>query len=226
MTDATLKRAPFVKANPVRPPLLDGFQTVQWDSWERQWADRCPRAYRVRDDGRNPEHSALIDSWRGENVWLAGGSGSGKSWLAWQLLRRCYFNGKLVGSIDSSLVHRYARSHGEDREEIEQNLKGWRVVLVDDIDKMLERQDLPPLWDLVKQAADNLSLFITTSNLSFKEIRSWLMLDAMGEPLPCQSPKAAEISRIAVPLLRRLWEGNSYGELRVLQKRSSGEATA
>lgn len=186
---------------------------------ERNWDAICPRAFRAADDGRNPQSSQMIGAWRGENAWLAGASGIGKSWLGWQLLRRVAIRGKRVACIDSPLIHRYARSHGEDRADIEIAVRYARAVLVDDIDKMFEGKDLIALWDLIKLAADNAASMITTSNLTAWELRDWLQLDKDGNPLPSQSPTMAVISRTAIPLLRRIRENNKHGKTVVNEPR-------
>lgn len=193
------------------------------DEIDRRWQEVCPRAFRDADDGRNPQASFLIASWLGQNVWTAGTSGSGKSWLAWQLLRRIAMKGKRVACIDSTLLHRYARSHGEDREDIEIGIRYARAVLVDDFDKMLEGKDLLTLWDLIKVAADNGAVLITTTNITAREIRDWLMLDDKGEPLPGQSPQLAAICKTAVPMLRRLREDNKRGKTIKIEPKREGK---
>lgn len=211
---------------------LDPIGKIHQATIKREWDRLCPRAFHAADDGRNPQNSATISRWNGENCWFSGASGVGKSWMAWQILRRVALFGlgkpqggreRCVACINSPLLHRYARSHGEDREDIEIPIKCARAVLVDDLDKMMDGKDLKELWDLICLAADNGATLITTSNITAKEIQSWLMLNDKAEPLPGQSPQLAAICKTAVPMLRRLREDNRHGKTIKIEPKREGK---
>lgn len=185
-----------------------------WHAWLR---DNDLGGYDHPDDGRSRPLSDFIAAWTpGRSAWIASRqSGIGKTWALVRLARRAKLErGLSVGYLDSAGLASYAASHGDAKEAKADSFRGKKLLILDDLDKMMrtEKSRLA-LWEIVKAAADAGAAFLSSSNMRADDICAWLGVGKMPDGSKrTQSAAQAELASECVPLFRRIRENSTQLE--------------
>src|SRR5262249_9172509 len=107
-----------------------------------RWRVICPPGFLDSDPGRLPQPEKLKDAleWRygPQGLLLHGPTGSGKSRVAWLVLKREWEAGRTVASLDSLSGLTYASKYSESAQEVGRwidRLCGIDLLLLDDVFK-------------------------------------------------------------------------------------------
>ena len=180
--DMDVFNIPQAKAKPV----LEGRRAKQVCKVAQRWsAARVPERFKdARLDGfviDNPERkkaAKVVDSWidssrRGRWLFLGGGVGVGKSYLAHALLYRCAEAGFSCLSVDwmSLCVELKSRTnYGMNAEKTIRDIQSVDVLLIDDFMKTRNQWDLELAFSVLNRRYNALKSVLITANHSLKEI--------------------------------------------------------
>ena len=165
------------------------------------WRGITPAAYHAQDDGRNPRLSAIARDWRAVSggkpvLLLLGDSRRGKTWAAYQSLKREVLArrsiiARRVSQLNMELSALF-RDDPEEHRELMRSLCRVDVLLLDDLDKaVFTERAAQELFDVVDARCSARLPIIITANASPRQLRE--LLDKNGH-------------RFAGPMVNRLVE--------------------
>ena len=156
---------------------------------EAQWEKLCPPLYRQTAPERLPDQKALTEalswSWGPSGLLMAGPTGSGKTRIAWLVLRRVFDEGKRIHAFDAvSFSHEVGnRFYDGDGEGWIARVARADVLFLDDVGKCkLTERGEAELFGLVEKRTANLLPIVCTMNLTDAALQDRLSEDR-GAPL-------------------------------------------
>lgn len=193
-----------------------GREIAEREAAERRWVDRCPRRFQAFTLDTHPSAAAVAKArmWiearevLGDNLIISGGVGTGKTGLAFGIVRSCYLAGKTVqfGTLADILDDLRPRPEGrpvqQDHAVSLDTLQRCHVLLLDDVGvEVLTDWGAEQFYKIVNERYQRSLPTIVTTNHSLDRLGD--IHPAMGERIMSRLTETFLIIPMIGPDLRR-----------------------